>query len=80
MKKRIILGLGALAAGLASVFAVKKMMDKDYKPVSKASDEENDRGVAPVEDKENSDEKDSDDEVKNVKADAINHGYKPIKY
>lgn len=80
MKKRIIFGLGALIAGAASAFAIKKMMDKDYKPVSKASDEENDRGVAPVATEENSDEKESDDEVKNVKADAINHGYKPIKY
>lgn len=81
MKKRIIFGLGALIAGAASAFAIKKMMDNDYKPVSKANDEENDRGVAPVRTEKNLDEENSDDdEVQNVKADAINHGYKPIKY
>lgn len=79
MKKKIIFGLGAIIAGALGAYAVKKEMDKDYHTVP--DDDGEDRGVSPVRTEENlDDESKDDDEVQNVKADAINHGYKPIKY
>lgn len=83
MKKRYVFGLGAIIAGIASAIGVKLMMDKDYHTVPKVEekDEDNDRGVAPVTNEEDNNESDNkDNEVQNVKADAINHGYKPIDY
>lgn len=80
MKKKFIFGLGAVVAGIASAVAVKLMMDKDYHTVpSLEDDDDEDRGVAPVGTEEDLHE-DKDDEVQNVKADAINHGYKLIDY
>lgn len=86
MKKKALLGIGIGfgAAFLAACAVVKRMYDKDYEGVSSA-----DRGVSPVDDDElieGEDEKleethdHDDDEVKDLKADAINYGYKPIDY
>lgn len=66
---------------IASAVAVKLMMDKDYHTVPSMEDDDEDRGVAPVRTEENSyEDEEKDDEVQNVKADAINHDYKPIDY
>ncbi len=72
MKKKVIFGLGALLAGVASAVGIKKMMDKDYHTVPDKNEDE-DRGVSPI------DKKDKGG-VQNLKADAINHGYKAKKY
>lgn len=81
MKRKLLLGIGAGIATLASFIALKYLLDDQTK---KLEDEllndtddnaEEDRGVSPIDEKE-----DSEDEVKNLKPDAINHGYHPINY
>lgn len=80
MKKRLLFGLGAAVAGIASALAVKIMMDKDYHtvPENKEEDKE-DRGVAPLAEESKEEKGKKTDEVQNLKADAINDGYQPVK-
>lgn len=83
-KNKWILGAGIGTLALAACAVVKGVLDKhkgeglndQEVPSIEAGDETEDRGVAPVEDGSAQ----NDDEVKNLKADAINHGYQPIKY
>lgn len=89
MKKRnVAIGLGIGTALIAACEAAKILFDKKHAnddinddEIKKINydEEQDDRGVAPVsstEDKTN----EGNDDVSDLKADAINHGYKPIKY
>ncbi|TSO25489.1 hypothetical protein [Lactobacillus sp. LL6] len=77
MKKVIAFSAGLLAGGLVCV-AIKKTIDKTK--VEAANDDET-PAVRIYEDLEN-DPKEQEEfaDVSNVKADAINHGYVPVKY
>lgn len=88
MKKnnKIMLGVGAGTAFLATCAIVKGIFDHKFGkedlneqeiPSVDDSNESEDRGVAPVNSENN---EDVSDEVPNLKADAINHAYQPIKY
>lgn len=92
MKKsnKLLLGFGlgtAIAAGCA---VVKNLLDKhqddDLNDIElhkiNSNQDESDRGVSPVETHEHNEhhEHHHEDGVPNLKADAMNHGYKPIKY
>lgn len=76
MKKLVIgLSLSTLAVGLAAI--VKKMMDKKY-----GDEDLNDQEIPAQIDTEEDYLKDDEDleESENLKADAINQPYEPIKY
>lgn len=80
MKARhiVLITLGTIAAGVATAVGTKKFMDKKH-----ATDSEDDRGVSPVriyEDENEEDSTENDDDIPNLKADAINDGYKPSEY
>lgn len=81
MKKRLLFGLGAAIAGAASALAVKIMMDRDYRPATGSQEKENeDRGVAPIATEKSTGSEKKTNGVADLKADAINHGYQPLKY
>ncbi|AEG40356.1 hypothetical protein [Lactobacillus kefiranofaciens] len=76
MKKLVIgLSLSTLAVGLAAI--AKKMMDKKY-----GDEDLNDQEIPAQIDTEEDYLKDDEDleESENLKADAINQPYEPIKY
>lgn len=76
-KKTILFTIGSVVASLAATAVTKKVLDKK----NSNSDEDVDRGVSPVRIDENEKPmEDREDGVKDLKADAINQGYKPIKY
>ena len=69
--KKIMMFVGAVTTGIAAGVLVKKYLQKDA------------RGVSPVRIYEDDNDQTSDensDDVPSLKADAINHGYKPIEY
>lgn len=78
-KKTVLLGLGAGTIILAASAIVKKVLgnkhaddDLNDEEVTKIVDEDssdNDRGVGSI-----------DDEIPDMKKDAVNDGYKPAKY
>lgn len=84
-KNNWILGLSAGAVAAAACAVVKGIMDNKFgnddlndQEVPKVNDsEDEDRGVAPITAEH---AEDTEDEVHDLKADAINHGYVPIKY
>ena len=82
--------LAACAVGIKKVFDRKHknddLNDEEVMKITTSQDddksEDEDRGVSPIDSDENEtdDQSDDDDEVKDLKADTINDGYKPIKY
>lgn len=83
-KNKLLVGVGIGSIALAACAVVKNIFDQhkdddlndqEVPRISADPDENEDRGVAPVETTS-----EENDEVKNLKADAINHGYKPIEY
>ena len=77
MKKVIAFSIGLLAGGMACI-AIKKAVDKTK---TEAANDDETPSVRIYEDLEN-DPKEAEEfaDVPNVKADAINHGYVPVKY
>lgn len=74
--KKIMMFVGAVTTGIAAGVLVKKYLQKNAEETETA---EEDRGVSPVRIYEDDNDQTSDD-VPSLKADAINHGYKPIEY
>ncbi|MGQ5708766.1 hypothetical protein [Lactobacillus sp. PSON] len=77
MKKVIAFSAGLLAGGLAGIVAKKAIK----KTKAEAAEDEETPAVRIYENLEN-DPKEQEEfaDVSNVKADAINHGYVPVKY
>lgn len=75
MKKNWIIG-ASIGAAIAAVGTIAAAIFKVNNVGGDLNDSEDDRGVSPVENNHQND----DFVVQNVKADAINDGYKPIKY
>lgn len=78
--KKIMMFVGAVTTGIAAGVLVKKYLQKDAEETETT---EEDLGVSPVRIYEDDNDQTSDensDDVPSLKADAINHGYKPIEY
>lgn len=74
MKKNWMIGVG-IGAAAAAIATIVTAVFKVRNVGGDLNDIEGDRGVSPVDKTVN-----DDFVVQNVKADAINDGYKPIKY
>lgn len=78
MKKLIAFSAGILAGGLIYV-AVKKTIAKKTQTTTEDEELAN-RVYEDLDQKYGTDTKDEFQDVQNVKADAINHGYTPVQY
>ncbi|RVU71133.1 MULTISPECIES: hypothetical protein [Lactobacillus] len=81
--KKWMFGLGAVTAAVAAGVATKVFLDKNS--TEETEEAEKDRGVSPVYEEKNVEstentEDEKDDDVTDLKADAINHGYVPEEY
>lgn len=77
--KTILFTIGSIVASLAAAAVTKKALDKQ---AVESDEEDEDRGVSPVRiyEDEKPDEEIDEDEIPDLKADAINHAYKPVEY
>lgn len=93
MKKGILIGAGLGTVALATGILIKVLLDRNnasdktdeergVSPISDDTAEDTDTGSEDDESKDttDSDDKTIEDEVPDLKADAINDGYKPAKY
>lgn len=75
MKKRnLFLGIGLGTAVAAGCAIIKNLIDQHQ------DEDLNDQEISKISLEEQKDKKNINNDVPNLKADAINDGYKPIKY